>query len=88
MVGWVDVAGVDFVFESVGRVDSFLYQKAVRQGAKPQTALQARQVLSNAASRLFDKEKAHLAQWQSTPLVRERSRVRFPEWAPVLRAIV
>jgi hypothetical protein len=27
---------------------------------------------------------AHLAQWQSTPLVRERSRVRFPEWAPYL----
>ena len=25
---------------------------------------------------------AHVAQWQSTPLVRERSRVRFPPWAP------
>src|SRR6218665_3751821 len=26
---------------------------------------------------------AHVAQWWSTPLVRERSRVRFPPWAPL-----
>src|SRR6218665_3136565 len=26
---------------------------------------------------------AHVAQWYSTPLVRERSRVRFAPWAPL-----
>lgn len=39
-------------------------------------------------SLLLQVKFAHLAQWQSTPLVRERSRVRFPEWAPVLRVSI
>ena len=28
------------------------------------------------------RDRAHVAQWQSTPLVRERSRVQSTPWAP------